>query len=112
LGEACVNEFEWFLIQKQTGLPEEISGILGLSRPGYSGFKAGPLFIPTLTKNSVLEKNLFSFYMASNKSNVSSFVDFGGIVQEHMGPGMEISWVPLVPHLYWTSKDLYGIRFD
>ena len=63
LFSACVENFEFFLIDKSEGIKEPYDGILGLARnhPSHlapeEGNISGPLFVESLWKNAVISKN-------------------------------------------------------
>ena len=64
----CINDFEYFLISKQTGIREPIDGILGLSRAKDvfaedPSRKLGPLYVQYLRNAGLISSNTFSFYM-------------------------------------------------
>ena len=73
---ACVNNFEFFLIEKQTFMKEPIDGFLGLGRnePFVSGSLAnlkvqrGPSFLNALRKAGQINKEIFSILLTKPKS--------------------------------------------
>ena len=66
--EACIDDFEFFLIDSQVGISEPIDGILGLSRnaPFYvnaeAGNISGPLLVEHLAAENIIGADKFSFY--------------------------------------------------
>ena len=51
----CVEDFEMFVVQSQTGLDAQVGGIMGLSRNNNLflsdlSYKVGPLFLDELYK--------------------------------------------------------------
>ena len=81
LFSACVENFEFFLIESQTGISEPIDGILGMARnkPFHiqpeSGNTSGPLYVEHLHKAGVIGEDKFSFYFT--EPGTLSWVDLG-----------------------------------
>lgn len=109
----CLNDFEFFLISKQTGLTANLDGVLGLSRSSVPDGKMpknwrgiGPVYIHNLAKAGMIRENLFAFYLESfsnehNQDGAVSFVDIGESVKLHMKPDIDVVWFDLIPHFYW-----------
>ena len=82
LFSACVQGFEFFLIEYQSGLNEPMDGILGLARdnPAYldprSGNQTGPLFFEKLWKDGIISDPIFALHM--NSKSGDSWIDLGG----------------------------------
>ena len=69
LFSACVNDFEYFLVEQQTGLFEPIDGILGMARDLNHVFdldlgKPSKLMIDAMIDESLISTRQFSFYFA------------------------------------------------
>ena len=81
LFSACVNDFEFFLIEQQTGLKEPYDGVLGMARNNPShletevGNNSGPLYVENLFKAGVIPENKFSLYFTQPGSE--SWADLG-----------------------------------
>jgi hypothetical protein len=79
---ACVNDFEYFLINEQTGLNPPIEGILGLSMnqpfllAPEGETEVGPLYIEYLVSQGDIPAAQFCFYMQTVDKGVSH-VDIG-----------------------------------
>ena len=118
-----MNNFEFFLISKQTGLTPNLDGVLGLSRSSVPDGKmpkgwrgVGPVYVDNLAKAGIIKENLFAFYLESfadehSIDGVVSFVDIGESVQLHMKPNDEVVWFDLTPHFYWQVSKIQGVRF-
>jgi hypothetical protein len=67
--QACVFDFEFFLVTKQEGILEPADGLLGLARkkPFYvnptSTYQIGPLYLTAMREQGVISESSFSFYM-------------------------------------------------
>ena len=78
---ACVSNFEFYLIESQSGIREPIDGIMGMSRnkPFHiqpeSGNNSGPLYVEHLYKAGVIGEDKFSFYFT--EPGTLSWVDLG-----------------------------------
>ena len=81
LFSACVEGFEFFLIENQKGIAEPIDGILGMSRNNpfhvapEAGNTTGPLYVEALAKAGIIPENKFSFYFT--EPGTLSWVDLG-----------------------------------
>ena len=88
LFSACVTNFEFFLIESQTGIREPIDGIMGLSRnkPFHispeQGNTTGPLYIEKMTEAGLISENKFSFYF--KEPGQLSWVDLGTPVESNI----------------------------
>mmetsp|Transcript_33820 Transcript_33820/g.44671 ORF Transcript_33820/g.44671 Transcript_33820/m.44671 type:complete len:289 (+) Transcript_33820:339-1205(+) len=115
----CLEEFEFFLVSEQEGLTSRIDGVLGLSRSKlpanlekeWRGI--GPLYVKHLAKAGLIKENTFSFFLESYSDNkaLTSFIDIGTPVEEHMRPGQPIVWFKLKPHMYWMVTNVSAVRF-
>ena len=78
---ACINEFEFFLIYAQEGLRDPVDGVLGLSRnkPYFlsreQGTNRGPSYLMAMENANLISENTFSFSMSPFGSD--SYMDFG-----------------------------------
>lgn len=105
----CASAFEYFLIDKQTGLSSEIDGILGMSMGGtVTGYTTGPLLVDKLQDASELTLNLFSFYL--DNINGTSYVDMGYQDTSSMSNSADLYYVPMQDNFFWLQFN-YGIRF-
>ena len=81
LFSVCVTNFEFFLIEEQTGIAEPIDGIMGMSRnkPFHispeAGNTSGPLYVERLHQDGHIGENIFSFYFT--QPGTLSWVDLG-----------------------------------
>ena len=81
LFSACVENFEFFLIEEQRGLKEPYDGVLGMSRNKVShlspdeGNVSGPLYVEHLFSAGVIPENKFSLYFTQPGSE--SWADLG-----------------------------------
>ena len=68
--EACLKNFEFFVITKQKGLKEPLDGVMGLARnrpfflSNEKRLNRGPSFMMGLVNAKLISINIFSFYMA------------------------------------------------
>lgn len=68
---AKVDNFEFFNIHQQTGLNENLDGILGMSRDmATDQYTSGPLYIEYLHTNSQIDDKIMSFYMTKDTDTV------------------------------------------
>lgn len=96
----CASTFEYFLIESQYGLSEEIDGILGLSMGGLKDtFDTGPLLVEALTTAGKLSANLFSFKL--DNINGTSFVDMGYSDTSVMTNAADLVYISMVDHFFW-----------
>jgi len=109
--DICAKTFEWFEISQAYGLPDDCSGILGLSREGSAEMPSGPRLLDELIKQGVIDRNMFSFYMSGAFQGGESFLDIGDPVTEHMKQS-QIAWINMDSHFYWMSNKATGIRFE
>lgn len=80
----CVNDFEFFLIEKQTYLKEPMDGFLGLGRSepfvtgelADLGVQRGPSFVRALLNAGLIEKDTFSLYL-SREGEGDNQIHFG-----------------------------------
>ena len=81
LFSACIRDFEFFLIETQSGLKEPVDGIMGLARnkPQHlapeKGNVTGPLYIEKLVEEGIISQNKFSFYI--QEAGKESWLDLG-----------------------------------
>ena len=70
LFSACVESFEFFLIDESEGMKEPYDGVVGLARnhPSHltpeDGNVSGPLLVESLWKTGVISANSFSLHIA------------------------------------------------
>ena len=118
-GTACVEKFEYFLIESQkgvggyAGLTEPVDGILGMSRdeaPEEYNYTVGPLFVKHLKDADITEFNVFSFYLVG--IDETSFIDFSGYDKANMRgeDDSNITWLQLNDDFYW-SQYCQGVAF-
>ena len=74
----------------------------------------GPLYVHHLAKAGLIKENVFAFFLESYSDNktLNSFIDIGGIVEQHMHPDREIVWFSLKDHMYWMVSDVAGMRIN
>ena len=108
LFSACVENFEFFLIEYQSGLNEPMDGILGLSRdnPAYldpsSGNQTGPLFIEKLWKDGIISDPIFAMHMDSKSGE--SWIDFGGFDLSTVAQGEELVQLEMIEKdFFWAQ---------
>ena len=90
----------FYQITSQTGIPAEFDGILGMARPWFVGsFVNGPLMMHYLKNQSVINQNIFGFYIAN--SSEQSSMTIGGYNAAKIKPGNSITYIPLVKSFYW-----------
>ena len=73
-GGSCLSDFEFFVIEHETGL-SELDGILGLSPDSN---KNGPSFMGALKSQNLIDKEIVTFWM-NNDADGDSYVTFGGV---------------------------------
>ena len=79
--EACIENFEFFLITDQVGLREPIDGVLGLARnkPFYLNpdgkVTRGPSYMMALENAGLISQNTFSIKLTPYGEQ--SYIDFG-----------------------------------
>jgi len=109
---ACINDFEYFLIDSQkgvngyAGLSEPVDGILGMSRdlvPKGTKYEVGPLLVKNLKDKGLTQYNVFSFYLTD--PDKQSFIDFNGYVRNFIKDDADdkIIWLKLNDDFYWSS---------
>jgi len=104
-----VDDFEYFLITEQTGLDEDIDGILGLSMGGAkSTYDTGPLLVEALTTDNDLSANIFSFYL--DNINGTSYVDMGYADPNSMTDIDDLVEISMVDHFFWLQY-MFAMRF-
>jgi len=105
--QACIKDFEFFLISVQTGLLEPVDGFFGLARkhPYYLAEEAkvtrGPSYMHALEKAGLISENTFSFYMANFEQE--SFLDFGKPKEDRMRDPDELRWIDLHKDFFWSA---------
>ena len=81
LFSACVENFQFYLIEDQLGLKEPYDGVLGMARNHAAhlepnlGNTTGPLYVENLWSAGVIPENKFSFYFTQPGSE--SWADLG-----------------------------------
>ena len=73
--EACVSDFEFFVMNKQDGL-SGYDGILGLSPPNE--VQNGPSYVKALFEQNVIPDEVVTFWL-NLYSDEGSYVTFGGV---------------------------------
>lgn len=104
-----VDNFEFFSIHEQTGLGENIDGILGMSRTMDTDvYTTGPLFIEYLFDNGKIDDKIMSFYMTLDDEE--TYVDIGNMDESAFLGGSSstagLVWLGMMPDtdiLYWIS---------
>ena len=74
-GSECVSDFEFFKIDRETGL-QGLDGILGLS-PDYD--QNGPSFMGAMKSAGLIDKEVATFWINDGET-ASSYVTFGGVI--------------------------------
>ena len=110
---ACVENFEFFLIEKQTGINEPIDGIMGMSRnnpfhisPGAPN-TTGPLYVEHLAKNGIIGENLFSFYFT--EPGTLSWVDLGEPDLSNIREDATLEVIQLVEDDFFWADYVQGV---
>ena len=104
---ACINDFEFFLVQQQTGLRDPIDGVLGLARnlPYYlapqNGVTRGPSYMMAMQNAGLIDENTFSTYMV--KGGEQSFMDFGKPREDRMRDRSEMAYINLNEDFFWSA---------
>ena len=105
--QACIQDFEFFLIKEQAGLAEPVDGLFGLARnhPYFlaqeGGVTRGPSYMKALVNAGLISENTFSFYMSP--ADKESFLDFGKPKDSRMRDPLELRWVTLQQDFFWSS---------
>lgn len=104
---ACINEFEFFLIYQQEGLKDPVDGVLGLARnqPFYlnreEGINRGPSYMMALENANLISQNTFSFSMSPYGKE--STLDFGAPRESGMSDPSKLAWISLNEDYFWSS---------
>ena len=73
--DACARNMQIFVGTRQQGLPQEISGIIGLATDADRFI--GPNVIKILRNSGAIDDIVFAFYLRSHLDTGSSFIDIG-----------------------------------
>ena len=107
LFSACVEGFEFFLIESQRGISEPIDGIMGMSRnmPFYldpeGGNITGPLYVEALANANVITENKFSFYFT--EPGQISWVDLGEPVDTYIRDDANKTSLSMLDDYFWSA---------
>ena len=107
LFSACVEQFEFFLIESQKGIEEPIDGILGMSRnnPMYlqpnEGNISGPLYVEALADANIIPSNRFSFYFT--QPGQLSWVDLGDPRLDYVKADSTLTSVEMLEDYFWAN---------
>ena len=105
--QACINEFEFFLIKEQQGLQDPVDGVLGLARnqPFFlandQGTNRGPSYMMAMENANLISENTFSFSMAPYGTD--SAMDFGTPKESRMRDPEEMQWLSLNSDYFWSA---------
>ena len=113
--DSCLDDFEFFLIESQTGIAEPIDGILGLARNNAfhiapdNGNTSGPLYVEALFDGGIINANKFSFYFQHPEED--SWMDLGEPDLSHVAEGFELKETQLIdPDFFWAFYNT-GVAF-
>ena len=104
---ACINNFEFFLIYEQEGLRDPVDGVLGLSRnkPFFlsrgQGTNRGPSYLMAMENSNLISERSFSFSMSPFGSD--SHLDFGAPQNSRMRDPSELTWISLNDDYFWSA---------
>ena len=104
---ACINDFEFFLIYEQEGLKDPVDGVLGLARnqPFFlnreQGTNRGPSYMMALENANLISQNTFSFSMSS--FGKESTLDFGAPRDSGMSDSSKLAWISLNDDYFWSA---------
>jgi len=105
--QACIKDFEYFLVKQESGLKEPMDGIFGLARnhPYYlakdDGIQRGPSYMLALKNAELISEDTFSFYMAPYGKDSS--LDFGKPRTDRMRDPEELRWIDLQEDFFWSA---------
>ena len=106
--QACISDFEFFLISEQEGLKSNVDGVLGLSRnkPFFQnlelGIKRGPSYMLALENAGLISENTFSFYLAP--FGEESTIDFGAPKDDRMADPSQLTYISLNHDYFWSTE--------
>ena len=106
--QACISDFEFFLISDQQGLKSNVDGVLGLSRnkPFFlsqeKGINRGPSYMLALENAGLISENTFSFYLAP--FGQESTIDFGAPKDDRMADPSQLSYIKTNDDYFWSSE--------
>ena len=110
LNNQCVEDFEYFLINKQTFLKEPIDGFLGLARtePFITGslrnsnYERGPSYVRALQEAGLIGRDAFSVYLSA-KDDGQNFIHFGEPDEKLVKNPDAFANIKLTDDLFWSS---------
>ena len=106
--DACIDNFEFFLIENQTGLQEPVDGVLGLARnnPFYldpeGKVKRGPSYMMALENAGIIDQNTFSIQLSPYGEQ--SHIDFGAPQEARMQHSNQVQYILLEKDFFWSAK--------
>lgn len=110
---SCVDTFNLFVINEQTGIASNLDGIWGMSsgrKTISTGNQTGPLLIDALSTANKISAKIFAFGLKI-ASTGTSFLDFGVINNSAMrNSATELFYIPATVD-YWWSNNMNGIKF-
>ena len=115
LFSACVDNFQFFMIEQQVGIQEPIDGIMGMARnkplhlTPELGNKSGPLYMEALYSNGIIDQNTFSFYYT--EAGKLSWVDLGSPDLENVREGSEVSNIQFIEEDFFYGQYCQGVAF-
>jgi hypothetical protein len=114
----CVNNFRYFLIEKQQGtdneavsyLTDPVDGVLGLALGANKG-RIGPLYAKALFPMTSVSPPTFAFYL--DDVGKDSWIDFGGYktsaIKEKKAD--KIAWLSVKKDNFFWSTNCLGLGF-
>jgi hypothetical protein len=108
---SCVDAFNIFVINEQTGIATNLDGIWGMSsgRKTITG-QTGPLLMDALKTANKVSAKIFGFGLKIAATG-TSFLDFGAINNAAMrNSATELFYIPATVD-YWWSNNMNGIKF-
>ena len=109
LDDACARNMQIFVGTRQQGLPQEISGIIGLATDADRFI--GPNVIKILRNSGAIEDIIFAFYLRSHLDTGSSFIDIGQILNDRMSSPSDLIEISILNEDYFWSNTVKGIKF-
>lgn len=107
LFSACVENYEFFLIESQKGIAEPIDGILGMARdnPFYLSPEQGNIsakfYVEALQESNVITENKFSFYFT--QPGKLSWVDLGAPRLDYIREDSTPKTVQMLDDYFWSA---------
>ena len=104
----CVENFEFFIAEEQSGFTEPIDGIMGLAR--YNNFYlgdekktiVGPLYLLALYTEGLINEPTFSF--ATSQIGGLSYIDFGAPQDSSMRKPSDLVYFDLLEDFFWSMN--------